>query len=545
MLFLSMLLLSMFITISLIPVVRRAAIRVNAMDFPDARTMHDHPVPKSGGIAMALGVFIPIILWAPGNPFVKAVLLGGATVTFFGAIDDFRSLGYKAKFLGQAIAALIVIFYGDVKIECLGVFLPDGCFLSNWIAVPLTLIVIVGVTNAINLSDGLDGLAGGITLLSFICVAYLAHGTEQPTIGIFAVAVAGAIFGFLRFNTYPAILFMGDAGSQLLGFLAVTLSVKLTQVSAPLSPLLPLLLLGFPILDTLTVMLERIREGKSPFVADKTHFHHRLIRLGLFHTEAVLVVYIIQTFMVVAAFTLRFYSEWVIFAFYMLFSGLILVAFVTADRAHWTFQRTTVVDKVVKKRLKVLKDKQVFIKVCFWIIEYGLPFILLFTCFVPAAIPISVSVFASGLLGLLLLTWFFKREWIGGSIRVALYLFIPVMLYLGERNVALWMNDQVLNFSDLSFGAVVVFVILTLRLTRRKKGFKTTPMDFLILFVALVVPNLPDEQIQSYQMGLFAAKILVMFFGYEVLMGELRGRWGKTTWFTLGALAVCSLRGLV
>jgi UDP-GlcNAc:undecaprenyl-phosphate/decaprenyl-phosphate GlcNAc-1-phosphate transferase len=544
MLFLSTLLLSMFITLTLIPVLRRAAIRVNAIDFPDARKVHDHPMPKSGGIAMALGAFIPIVLWAPGDPFVKAVLLGGVTVTFFGAIDDFRNLGYKAKFLGQAIAAMIVIFYGDVKIECLGAFLPDGCIISSWIAIPLTLIVIVGVTNAINLSDGLDGLAGGITLLSFICVAYLAYRAEHPVVGILAVAVAGAIFGFLRFNTYPAILFMGDAGSQLLGFLAVTLSVKLTQVSAPLSPLLPLLLLGFPILDTMTVMLERIREGKSPFVADKNHFHHRLMRLGLFHTEAVLVIYIIQTSMVAAAFILRFYSDWVILAFYALFSGLILLAFVTADRAHWTFKRTTVVDKVLKRRLKVLKDKQVFIKVCFGIVEYGLPFILLFACFVPVAIPVSVSVFASGLLGLLLLTWFFKREWIGGSIRVALYLFIPVILYLSERNAVPWMNDEGLHFYDLSFGAVVVFVILTLKLTRRQKGFKTTPMDFLILFVALVVPNLPDDQIRSYQMGLFAAKIVVMFFGYEVLMGELRGKWGKLTWFTVGALAVCSVRGL-
>jgi UDP-GlcNAc:undecaprenyl-phosphate GlcNAc-1-phosphate transferase len=544
MIFFSTLLLSMFITISLIPVLRRAAIRVNAMDFPDERKVHVHPMPKSGGIAMALGAFIPIVLWVPGDPFVKAFLLGGATVTLFGAIDDFRNLGYKVKFLGQAIAALIVILYGDVKIECLGVFLPDGCLLSNWIAVPLTLIVIVGVTNAINLSDGLDGLAGGITLLSFICLAYLAYRLEHPVIGVLAVAVAGAIFGFLRFNTYPAILFMGDAGSQLLGFLAVTLSVKLTQMSAPLSPLLPLLLLGFPILDTLTVMLERIREGKSPFIADKSHFHHRLIRLGLFHTEAVLVVYIIQTAMVAAAFILRFYSEWVILAFYMLFSGLILVAFATADWAHWTLKRTSVVDKVIKKRLKVLKDKQVFVKVCFRIVEYGLPFILLFSCFMPAAIPVSVSVFASALLGLLLLTWFLKREWIGGSIRVALYLFIPVMLYLSERNAMSWMNDEGLHFYDLSFGAVVVFVILTLKLTRRKKGFKTTPMDFLILFVALVVPNLPDEQIQSYQMGLFAARIVVMFFGYEVLVGELRGRWGKMIWFTLGALAVCAVRGL-
>jgi len=174
------------------------------------------------------------------------------------------------------IAALVIILYGGITIDNLGVLLPEGYLLPKAISILLTLMVIVGVTNAINLSDGLDGLAGGITLLTFICIAYLAFRCENIAIAISAVAAAGAIFGFLRYNTHPAVIFMGDSGSQFIGFLAIVLPVALTQQNTPLSPFLPLIILGFPILDTMTVMTERIADGRSPFVADKKPFSSQI-----------------------------------------------------------------------------------------------------------------------------------------------------------------------------------------------------------------------------------------------------------------------------
>jgi UDP-GlcNAc:undecaprenyl-phosphate GlcNAc-1-phosphate transferase len=230
-----------------------------------------------------------------------------------------RDLGFKTKFAGQFAAALIIIIYGGVKIKSLGMLLPDGVLLPDWLAMPLTFIVIVGITNAINLSDGLDGLAGGISLLSFLCIGYLAYSAGYLGIALLSAATVGAIFGFLRFNTYPATVFMGDAGSQLLGFMAITFSLKLTQGNAPLSPLLPLLLLGFPVLDTITVMFERVTNGKSPFVADKNHLHHKFMRLGLFHTEAVLSIYVLQAFLVTSAFVFRSRSEWFLLILYLVF----------------------------------------------------------------------------------------------------------------------------------------------------------------------------------------------------------------------------------
>ncbi|MBU3946657.1 MAG: undecaprenyl/decaprenyl-phosphate alpha-N-acetylglucosaminyl 1-phosphate transferase [Proteobacteria bacterium] len=217
----SALLLSVFITIVLIPIFKRVAIKANSLDMPDPRKMHTTPIPRIGGLAIAIGILIPVIIWVPLNDFVRAYLMGGGILVVFGLMDDLKGLGYKLKFLGQIIAALVIFFYGGIRITSVGSLLPGEMVLANWFAVVLTLVVIIGVTNAVNLSDGLDGLAGGISLLGFFCIGYLAYLLGNNIIFLLSLVISGAIFGFLRFNTYPASIFMGDTGSQLLGFSAM------------------------------------------------------------------------------------------------------------------------------------------------------------------------------------------------------------------------------------------------------------------------------------------------------------------------------------
>lgn len=545
MIFLSTLLLSLFITITLIPVFRRLAIRVHALDFPNERKVHTSPVPKSGGLAMAVGTLIPVVLWPQGNELIRSIIVGAGIVVVFGILDDFKDLGYKAKFSGQVIAALVVILYGGIKIQCLGMLLPDDACIPNWLAIPLTLVVIVGVTNAVNLSDGLDGLAGGISMLSFALIGYLAYRSGNIPIAVLSFAMVGAIFGFLRFNTYPANVFMGDAGSQLLGFAAISLSLGLTQGGGALSPLLPLILLGFPVLDTLTVMLERLAQGRSPFVADKNHFHHKLLRLGLFHTEAVVLIYVVQAFLVISAFALRFYSEWLLLGLYMVFSGVILTGFFVAEKTGWRFKRYDFLDQAVKGKLKILKDRYVFIKVTFRFVAYGTPLLFLFSCLMPKEVPSYLGFASLGLVVVLLLVRLFKRSFMAHALRISLYLSIPFVVYLGEAAFIPMMTQQSIQIYNLSFGALVGFSILTMKFTRRTKGFRTTPMDFLILFIALVVPNLPDFAAGIEHMGMIAVKMIAFFFSYEVLIGELRGETRKLAVGTVVALLVVGVKGVV
>jgi UDP-GlcNAc:undecaprenyl-phosphate/decaprenyl-phosphate GlcNAc-1-phosphate transferase len=544
MIYLSTLLLSLFITISLVPPLKSLAVRYQAVDFPNERKVHSRPIPKIGGLAMACGALIPVLLWASMDRFGYSLLAGSAIIVLFGFIDDLMDLPYKAKFLAQVAAALVVIHFGDLQLRCLGNLAPETFLCPSPLAIPLTVFVVVGVTNAINLSDGLDGLAGGITLMTFICIGYLAYLGEHFFTLTVSVAVIGAIFGFLRFNTYPAVIFMGDTGSQLLGFLAICLSINITQGNQPLSPLLPLILLGFPILDTLTVMIERIRKGHSPFKPDKNHFHHKLMQLGFFQTEAVFTIYVLQSILITSAIVFRFYSEWFWLIYYVLFSGVIITTFVVLDRRQWKLPRTDVVDKLIKGRLKVLRERNIIIKVSFRSVEYGLPMLLAATCLLSRNIPGYFATVAGILSALMLAAFFIPRLRSTSTMRIGLYLIIPFQVYLSEAGAA-DLSLYIHRLYHLAFGVMVMFVVLTLKFTRRRKGFKTSPMDFLVLFIALVVPSITGTLIQNLNMGMIAAKIIVLLFGYEVLIGELRGELKRQVVFAAIALAIFPIKYLM
>jgi len=547
MIYLSTLLLALFVTISLTPVFVKIAGRISALDMPGDRKVHAVPIPRIGGAAMAIGVFVTMMLWGEVSQFLKAYVIGAIIIVFFGVIDDSRGLTYKIKFAGQIAAALVIVCYGCLRIVNLGLLLPDNTTVPVWIGIPLTVVLIVGVTNAVNLSDGLDGLAGGLCLLGFCCIGYLAYLEDSMIITLISISLIGAIFGFLRFNTYPASLFMGDTGSQFLGFSLVTTSLLLTQGATALSPVLPLIIFGFPVLDTITVMVSRLLEGHSPFVPDKKHFHHRLIRLGFYHTEAVFTIYVIQAVLVTSAFIFRFYSEWALLLGYVLFALLVVSAFVTASRANYTIKRFSIIDNVVKGKLKVLKEKGIFIIIIFKVIEFGIPLLLFVTCFVPRNIPDSFSFVSAFLIVFVIIIWVLKKSWLRPTLTLTLYLLIPLIVYLSTTNVR-WSAEshKYIDFIYNSlFVFVVFFVILTLKFTRRKRGFKITPMDFLIFFIALVAPYIAGTYTEYREIGVMAAKTIMLFFSFEVLIGELRGRFDKLTFGTVCVLLALTARGFL
>jgi UDP-GlcNAc:undecaprenyl-phosphate GlcNAc-1-phosphate transferase len=338
---------------------------------------------------------------------------------------------------------------------------------------------------------------------------------------------------------------MGDTGSQLLGFLASTLSMTLTQGNTPLSPLLPLALLGFPILDTLTVMLARMAAGHSPFRADKNHFHHKLLRLGLYHSEAVITIYSLQFFLVACAYIFRSYSEFFLILFYGLFSGTILFGFFLAHKTRWRLKRYDLFDKVIKGRLRVLKEKNILIKFSFRFVEVMAPSLLLFTAVLPSNIPRHFGLLSITLLLIIILVWGTNHKWRHNALAIALYLFIPYLLYISETHQVTWMNKDILFVYNMSFGVLIFFTYLTLKFTRRRNGFKSTPMDFLILFMVLIIPNLPDGRIQSYRIGMLAMKTIVFFLSYEVIIGELRVQSKRLGLSTMAVLIVMGLRGIL
>lgn len=542
---LATLLLSVFLTIALIPICSRLALAVHAVDLPDARKVHSRPIPRGGGVAMAMGIFLPVILWVPHDPFFRAFLFSSGIIIVFGALDDIRDLSCTVKFAAQTAAALVIVLWGGLEIQRLGDLLPEGATLPHWLGAPLATLAIVGVTNAVNFSDGLDGLAGGISMLGFICIGFMAFGAGDEFTTLLSLAVIGAIFGFLRFNTHPANLFMGDSGSQLLGFAAVTLSIRVSQAGTGLSPLMPIILLGFPILDMLAVMFERIASGRSPFVADRNHFHHKLMRFGMEQDEAVFIIYVMQAFIVSMAFLMRFQSEWLIASFYAVFSGLVLMGFHAAERKGWRWRGYDLIGVFIKGRLRAFRDGALIVRWSFRVALVGLNGLLLVTWVIPDWVPSNLSLFAWGCTVAIGGVWIFREEWLGNALRVSLYLSIPFAVYLSETEPSGWIPEVLLDAYNLAFVVLVVLVVMTLKFTRRNRGFRTTPMDFLTIFITLVIPQLPDAQLQQYNLGMLSAKIIVFFFSYEVLMGELRGEYQSLACATLGVLVLVGIRGFI
>ncbi|MCW8831674.1 MAG: undecaprenyl/decaprenyl-phosphate alpha-N-acetylglucosaminyl 1-phosphate transferase, partial [Gammaproteobacteria bacterium] len=284
---------SMAISMVITPLMIRWAPTFGMMDQPDQRKVHESPIPRVGGIGIVIGLLSPLFIWLDFTPFISSFIFGCLVLLIFGTWDDAKDLGPYVKFMGQLVAVIAIVYYGDLYISHFP-FLRVGV-IPEYIAKPITIVALVGMINALNLSDGLDGLAGGEALLSLIAIAYLSYSNDSALAVLMSISAIGGIFGFLRFNSHPARVFMGDGGSQTLGFILGVLVIYLSQVANSLmTPVIPMLILGLPVIDALVVFLIRARRKVSLFVATKDHLHHRLLARGFYHYESVVIIYSIQ-----------------------------------------------------------------------------------------------------------------------------------------------------------------------------------------------------------------------------------------------------------
>lgn len=296
------------------PPVKNFAHKVGAIDVPkDARRMHKKPIPRLGGLAIYGGFLCSILIFGQLDETMLCVLLGAAIIVALGIFDDVLALGAKLKFVVQIVAAAIPVCIGDLQI---GLFtnlnpLSDTPFVHLGIlAVPATIIWIVGITNAVNLIDGLDGLAVGVSSIAAITMLAVALLTGNMPIAITMAALAGACIGFMPYNLNPAKIFMGDTGSTFLGYMLATVSIMgLFKFYAVISFAVPFLILGLPIFDTANAIIRRVAAGRSPMSPDRGHVHHKLIDMGFNQKQAVAVLYIISAILGLCAVVLTTSGE--------------------------------------------------------------------------------------------------------------------------------------------------------------------------------------------------------------------------------------------
>lgn len=293
---------SFIISFLMTPPVKHFAEKVGAIDVPkDDRRIHTHPIPRMGGLAIFIGFIAAALIFAEPSTELMGMLVGAVIIAVMGAVDDIVALNAWVKLGAQIVAAAVAIRCGVVfeAISNPNILSSDTTiYIGNHLSVFLTVIWIVGCTNAVNLIDGLDGLAVGVSAISSLTMLVVALFVAEPIVSVILACLVGACVGFMPYNMNPAKIFMGDVGSQLLGYVLATVSILgMFKFHTIITFLVPVMAMAVPLADTVFAFARRILRGQSPFHADKGHFHHRLLAMGLSQKQVAAVLYAVSAFM--------------------------------------------------------------------------------------------------------------------------------------------------------------------------------------------------------------------------------------------------------
>ena len=335
------------ITAFFTPIAIYIAPKIGAIDIPkDKRRVHNKPMPRFGGMAIYIGIMAGLTIFAHGDRGIAPVMVGCTIIYILGVVDDLITMKPAMKFGGQLLCGTVVFAMG-LRIEFITNYFGSGQMNFGLAACYIiTVLWLAGITNAVNLVDGLDGLAAGIAGISALSIAYvsLIHGQHIPTIGM--MIVAGACAGFLPFNFHPAKTFMGDGGSQLLGFAIAALSIIGTVKSATMVVVvIPAMVLGLPIVDTIMAIVRRTMRGQSIGTADKEHLHHRILRAGFGQRRAVMLMYCLSGIMGMVA--IMYSRDLIIECIALAIVAIIILGVILTD---------TGTNKVSLKGYRILKE---------------------------------------------------------------------------------------------------------------------------------------------------------------------------------------------
>ncbi len=293
------LLICFILSVIITPFVKKLAVKIGATDKPDARKVHKKLMPRLGGLAIFISFLVGFILFFPDSKYALPVIFGAGIIILTGVLDDLIQLSPKLKLSGQLLAALIVVL-GGVRVEFIN--LPFGGEIQfGLLSIPITIIWIIAITNAINLIDGLDGLAAGVSAIALLTISGMAITMGNIFVVFMGLMMLGSTLGFLIYNFYPAKLFMGDTGSLFLGFMIGVLSLLGFKNVTLFSFIIPVIILGVPISDTIFAIVRRTIQRKPLSAPDKSHLHHCLINLGYTHPETVLMIYAMSALFSLAA----------------------------------------------------------------------------------------------------------------------------------------------------------------------------------------------------------------------------------------------------
>lgn len=347
-LFYMTLILCFICSILITPMVKKLAFRLGATDRPNDRKVHAKIMPRMGGLVIYISFILGLIITQPSSPHNLGIILGSVIIVLTGILDDIYELSARVKLVSQIIAALIVVQVGGVQVSFIN--LPFGEMLEfGPMSIPITIFWIVGVTNAINLIDGLDGLAAGVSAIALFAISGMAIIMNDFYVMTVGFILLVSTLGFLKYNFYPAKIFMGDTGALFLGYMIAVLSLLGFKGVTFISFIIPIIILGVPMTDTVFAIVRRLVK-KTPISApDKSHLHHCFLNLGFTHRQTVLMIYAISALFALAALIFSLTTMW----------GSLLIITIILLSIELIVESVGLVDKNYRPLLNMIRGRKV------------------------------------------------------------------------------------------------------------------------------------------------------------------------------------------
>jgi UDP-GlcNAc:undecaprenyl-phosphate GlcNAc-1-phosphate transferase len=532
---------ALVVSLAVIPIMIRLAPMLRLIDEPNARKVHVRPIPRVGGWGICIGTLTAILLWLPIKILAASFIIGASILLLAGAADDIFELQGNTKLLLQLVAVIPVVIFADLGVDILP--LVEDIHLPSAPGLALAALGLVVCINATNTSDGLDGLAAGSTLLSLFGVLFLAFTAEVHEVLIMAAAALGGLIGFLRYNTHPAIIFMGDLGSQFLGFALGFLALALMRSDvSTISPWALLLVIGLPIADIVVVAARRLIARKPLFKADKTHIHHRFMGLGFSHTQSVVAFYALQGSFIFFGVALRNSEAWKIALVYALHVAAIY-GFLHLAEASLEEVRGKWLEANGQPQIGG-EPRQMLLWVPRLVVETVLPLVLITGAAISTEVTRDFGILGALLLTIVAVRQFSPRLRSTSATRVPVFLVASAVLYVYTNNRPF--------ISTVSWIAEIACMVLLASMAlaavrfspkRRKEEFRTTAMDSLLIvfaILAIIAFRFTPSAFNPY----YLIYLPVVLYTCELLMIERRRR---TSWFPPApafSAAILAVRGL-
>jgi UDP-GlcNAc:undecaprenyl-phosphate GlcNAc-1-phosphate transferase len=505
--------LALLSSLILLPFLMKYASQLGLVDNPtgSSRKLHKAPMPRSGGLGIIIPTGVAILVVLPWDDSILSFLFSSLIIVGFGLLDDVIELKPTQKLVGQALGVTLAMVGGMT--------ISNVPFIDNspaWLSYALTFVFVMAVINGVNFSDGMDGLAAGTTLMALVLIFLLAVEGNDIQVAIIAASICAALVGFLRFNTHPAAIFMGDAGSQFLGFSVAWLAITVSQTeTSTLTRVMPLLILGIPIMDVLQVICVRIKKKLPLPGPDREHFHHQIGKLGLPQAGVVATIYILQLILLLGAFLMQHNSDTEALVFYICYLVVVLGllyaihlqgwrireanGFGGVNRRNWFFRRASFLHPYSGK---FYGSSLAGLLVVFAVMSTEMPKGFIYIALIIATSVLCVRLVARGRWALL----------IG---RVSTYSATTFCVY----GMTLSSHPQAsFGVFDLMLALLTVALVVSIR-TTRKQYFWLTPQDLLVLFfVILLGPSLSLDLGSGVNSGaLMFHTILLLYIGEYVL----------------------------